>query len=177
MPLFFLTTFSLQWDTKNQENLEKCLPKGHFLPLLKKRLKFHQFSNPPEPSKWGWRLHKTSIFTFWPCPKNGIKSTSQNLTFWHPWAPKPPQVRKMRAHENTPKNTSAKIPKKCQNDLQNRWVFDPETPMFSSLGSDPSQGDPRTSQIPHFSCQNVSATRVRTSLQQTLHFPILKKRP
>ena len=77
------------------------------------------------------------MFTFWPCHQNGIKSTSRNLTFWHTWAPKPPQVRKMRARENTPKNTSAKIPKKCQNDLQNGLHFRGKNAFFSLPDSRP----------------------------------------
>ena len=79
----------------------KVPPKGALFTPRKKRLRFHRFSDPPEPSKTSWRLHKTSIFTFWPCPQNGIKSASQNLPFRHLWAPKSPKVQKMRAQENT----------------------------------------------------------------------------
>ena len=110
----------------------KVPPKGALFTPRKKRLRFHRFSDPPEPSKTSWRLHNTSIFTFWPCPQNGIKSGSQNLPFRHLWAPKSPKVQKMRAHENTLKNTSAKIPNMYQNDLPNGGLFRARRLLFTT---------------------------------------------
>ena len=129
----------------------KVPPKGALFTPRKKRLRFHRFSDPPEPSKTSWRLHKTSIFTFWPCPQNGIKSGSQNLPFRHLWAPKSPKVQKMRAQENTLKNTSAKIPKMCQNDLRNCLQFGRQTLLFASLFPDLVPRVPQTLKISDFS--------------------------
>ena len=107
------TPMGPQKSTKTQ----KVPSKGPLFAPSQKHLKFHRFLDPPEPSESSSRVHKTSIFTFWPYPQNRLQSTSQNLPFGHLWAPKPPKVRKMNAPENTLKNRYAKIPKICQNDL------------------------------------------------------------
>ena len=121
--------FGPQKSTKTQQ-----VPfKGPLFAPSQKHLQFHRFLDPPEPSESSSRVHKTSIFTFWPYPQNRLQSTSQNLPFGHLWAPKPPKVRKMNAPENTLKNRYAKIPKICQNDLPKSWLNGPETLFFPSL--------------------------------------------
>ena len=115
----------LPFGPQKSRKTQKVPPKVALFAPSQKHLKFHRFLDPPEPSESSWRLHKTSIFTFSPYPQNRLQSTSQNLPFGHLWAPKPPKVRKMNAPENTLKNTSSKIPKKCQNDLPNSLLLWP----------------------------------------------------
>ena len=141
----------LPFEPQKSRKTQKVPPKVALFAPSQKHLKFHRFLDPPEPSESSWRLQKTSIFTYRPYPQNGIEMTSQNFPFCHLWAPKPPKVRKMNAPENTLKNTSSKIPKKCQNDLPNTWLFGPETLFFISSVSELSQKGTQTPQIPHFS--------------------------
>ena len=153
MPFFSkMEPICLPFGPQKSTKTPKVLPKVALFAPSQKHLKFHRFLNLPEPSESSWRLHKTSIFTFSPYPQNRLQSTSQNLPFGHLWAPKPPKVRKMNAPENTLKNTFAKIPKKCQNDLPNTVVFGPETLLLASSVLELSQKGTQTPhKIPHFS--------------------------
>ena len=152
MPFFAkMEPICLPFGPQKSTKTQKVPPKVALFAPSQKHLKFHRFLNPPEHSESSWRLHKTSIFPFSPYTQNRLQSTSQNLPFGHLWAPKPPKVRKMNAPENTLKNTSSKIPKKCQNDLPNNWVNGRKTLLFTSSVSELSQKGTQTSQIPIFS--------------------------
>ena len=151
MPFFAkMEPICLPFGPQKSTKTQKVPPKVALFAPSQKHLKFHRFLNPPEPSESSWRLHKTSIFTFSPYPQNRLQSTSQNLPFGHLWAPKPPKVRRMNAPENTLKNTSSKIPKKCQNDFPNRWGNCRQTLLFTSSVSELSQKGTQTPQIPNF---------------------------
>ena len=67
--------------THKSKKSAKVPPKGALFTPSEKRHKNHRSLDPPEPSELSWRLHKTSIFTCWPCPQNNIETTSQNLPF------------------------------------------------------------------------------------------------
>ena len=152
MPFFSkMEPIWLPFGPQKSRKTRKVPPKVALFAPSQKHLKFHRFLDPPEPSESSWRLHKTSIFTFSPYPQNRLQSTSQNLPFGHLWAPKPPKVRKMNAPENTLKNTSSKISKRCQNDLPTRWLHGSKTLLFTSSVSELSQKGTQTSQIPNFS--------------------------
>ena len=91
--------------TQKSQKPVKVPPKIALFTPSEKRLKNHRFLDPPEPSELSWRLHKTSIFTCWPCPQNGIETTSQNLHFGYLWIPKSPTVTKRSVPENALTNT------------------------------------------------------------------------
>ena len=88
---------------------------------FRKRLKKKQrkFQDLPEPSERSRRLHKTLIFTYRPCPHNGIEMTSQNFSFcylWNPTSLKMPKKECLR--KKHVKKHSQKTPSKCHSELQ-----------------------------------------------------------
>ena len=95
-------------STPSTPQSAKVPPKIALFTPSEKRLGNHRFLDPPEPSELSWRLHKTSIFTCWPCPQNSIGTTSQNLHFRNLWTPKSPTVTKRSVPENAQKNTRTK---------------------------------------------------------------------
>ena len=122
---------------------QKVPLKGSLFTPSEKLLQKYRFLDPPEPRKLSWRLHKTSIFTCRPYPKNIIKMTSQNLPFSSLAAPSSPKVPKRSVSENPRKKHLPQRRKRCQNDLKNRFLFGPQRLLFASLFQTWSQGPPR----------------------------------
>ena len=132
--MYFLSKMEPFWEpmgTHKSQKPAKVPPKIALFTPSEKRLKNHRFLDPPEPSELSWRLHKTSIFTCWPCPQNGIETTSQTLHFGYLWTPKSPTVTKRSVPENALKNTCNKYGKNIKMTSKNVDAFGPETLFFA----------------------------------------------
>ena len=154
-------------STHSTPQSAKVPPKIALFTPSEKRLGNHRFLDPPQPSELSWRLHKTSIFTCWPCPQNGIEMTSQNLHFGYLWAPKSPTVTTRSVSENALKKHLQKIKTKYQNDLQKCLPSSPGNALFYGSGSRPGLNGAQTTNIFHFSSKMFNFS-MKTSLFQGL---------
>ena len=107
-----MVPFGTPIGTQKSSKALNVAPKDARFTSCKPRLRIRRFWDPPEPSKLSSRLHKTSIFTFWPYPENSSKISSKTRlsgTFGHQ---KGPNVRKNRTSENAGKNKTAENTKR-----------------------------------------------------------------
>ncbi len=140
--------------TQKSHKSAKVLPKIALFTPSEKRLTNHRFLNPPEPSELSWRLHKTSILTCWPCPQNGIETTSQNLHFRYPWTPKSQKVTKRSVPENALKNTCKKNRQSTKMTSQNGEFLARKLPFLLSV-SKPGVRNAQDHQNTQFFIKNV----------------------
>ena len=134
---------------------QKVPLKGSLFTPSENLLQKYRFLDPPEPRKLSWRLHKTSIFTCRPYPKNIIKMTSQNLPFSSLAAPSSPKVPKRSVSENPQKKHLPQSRKRCQNDLQMGGGFSAFFLLLPSPVSDPAPSLPQTCKILTFCIKNT----------------------
>ena len=107
-----IVPFGAPIGTQKSSKAPNMPPKGARFTSCKTRLRNRRFLDPPEPSKLSSRLHKTSIFTFWPYPENSSKISSKTCLSGTLGHQKGPNGGKNRTSENAGENKTAENTKR-----------------------------------------------------------------